>query len=50
MLIDLNESQEFHSQLTIYASNELTFEMKKKIEAFEQIISDISKQNSNSKF
>ena len=34
MLLDLNDSQQF-SQPTIYASNELTFEMKKKIEAFE---------------
>ena len=35
MLLDLNESPEYLSQPAIYASNDLTFEMKKKVEAFE---------------
>jgi hypothetical protein len=35
MLLDLNESSEYLSQPVAYSSNDLTFEMKKKIEAFE---------------
>lgn len=35
MLLDLNESPEIMIQSANHSSNELTFEMKKKIEAFD---------------
>ena len=35
MLLDLNESPEYLNQSENYSSIDLTFEMKKKVEAFE---------------